>query len=173
MQLKGSISGHGSRSVGAEKELFALLTVLLVAYAGLIGLFAGDLNMPSSSAGEGGPGEKAVTARSSSRYAEETHTLLSAQSRWLTLSGLHVLGSSALVGWIYLFHSHSNASAGQSVPSSSLSGVELLANRVTFTLALMDMLFWGYLWTVLKEEGREVAKSLARRREVEDEDEVE
>jgi hypothetical protein len=50
-------------------------------------------------------------------------------------------------------------------------GVVLLANRVTFTAGLADMLFWGYLWTVLKDEGREIGGLLARRREIEEEDE--
>jgi hypothetical protein len=171
LQLKGLLSGHGSGKLVAERELFALLAVVAVVYASVLGLFAGDLNLPTPSAGgEGGGDGSAATTRSSSRLAEEIHTLLTAQSRWLTLAGLHVLGSSVFVGWIYLLHSHSDVSSGQSVPSSSLSGLDLLANRVTFTIALTDMLFWGYLWTVLKEEGREVAKLLARRKAIEDED---
>ena len=161
LHLKGLISGQGSESTGSAKEICALLAIVLVVYAGMIFLFAGDLTLLPASTG----GQVSV-ARSSSRYAEELHTLFTAQSRWLTLAGIHVLGSSILVSWIYLFHSHS--ATGQSLPSSSLSGFSLLANRVTFTAALVDMLFWGYLWTVLKEEGREVGKALARRREVED-----
>ncbi len=164
-RLSSLITGHGAASVGAERELCGLLAIVLVLYAGIIFLFAGDLTLlpastPTSSSGT------ASEARSSSRYAEELHTLLTAQSRWLTLSGIHVLASSALVAWIYLLHSHS--STGQSLPSSSLSGFGLLANRVTFTAALMDMLFWGYLWTVVKDEGREVGQALARRKQVDD-----
>ncbi|OCT46001.1 hypothetical protein CLCR_00508 [Cladophialophora carrionii] len=186
-RLSSLITGHGTATVHAERELCALLAVILVGYAVTIFLFAGDLTLPStappsssSSSSRGGGGKASsgsgasVTraAASSSRYGEQVHTLLTAQSRWLSLAGLHVLGSSGLVAWIYLFHSqahlYSPATTGQSLPSSSLSGFGLLANRVTFTAALVDMLFWGYLWTVLKDEGREVAKALARRREFED-----
>jgi len=77
------------------------------------------------------------------------------------------------VGWIYMFHSHdkalSSAESFASQGNSFLTAFNLLPNRVTFSAALMDMLFWGYLWTVLKDEGREVGKALARRREIEDE----
>ncbi|ETI26912.1 hypothetical protein G647_10011 [Cladophialophora carrionii CBS 160.54] len=183
-RLSSLITGHGTATVHAERELCALLAVILVGYAVTIFLFAGDLTLPSTAAppasSRGGGGKASsgsgasvtTVAASSSRYGEQVHTLLTAQSRWLSLAGLHVLGSSGLVAWIYLFHSqahhYSPATTGQSLPSSSLSGFGLLANRVTFTAALVDMLFWGYLWTVLKDEGREVAKALARRREFED-----
>ncbi|EXJ65482.1 hypothetical protein A1O7_01823 [Cladophialophora yegresii CBS 114405] len=175
-RLSSLITGHGTANMHAERELCALLAVVLVGYAVMIFLFAGDLTLPSlslsSSASSGkvsSPSSGPATTSSPRRYGEEVHTLLTAQSRWLSLAGLHVLASSGLVAWIYLFHSQ--AGTNRSVPSSSLSGFPLLANRVTFTAALMDMLFWGYLWTVLKDEGREVAKALARRREFEDDGE--
>jgi hypothetical protein len=187
---RGAANANANANASAESELCALLAVILLVYAGMSFLFAGDLTMlpaPSAAAsrsssrdakaasGSSGSGSKsnggAGMSMSPRRYAEQVHTLLTAQARWLTLAGLHVLGSSILVAWIYLFHSvpdsHSH-SHSQSLPSSSLSGVALLANRVTFTAALVDMLFWGYLWTVLKDEGRDVAKALARRREFED-----
>ncbi|KAJ9606174.1 hypothetical protein H2200_009135 [Cladophialophora chaetospira] len=164
-RLSSLITGQGAANVGAESELCALLALALVIYAGMVFLFAGDLSLlPASIPSDG----KTAEARSSARYAEELHTLLTAQSRWLTLAGLHVMGSSTVVMWIYLFHSHS--STGQSVLSSNLSGFGLLSNRVTFTAALADMLFWGYLWTVVKDEGREVGKALASRRQVEEDD---
>jgi hypothetical protein len=191
-RLSSLIAGRGaaSASASAERELCALLAVILVVYAGMNFLFAGDLTTlpapstaasrsssrdPKASSGSSGSGSKssggAGMSMSPRRYAEQVHTLLTAQARWLTLAGLHVLGSSVLVAWIYLFHSVPDSqshSHSQSLPSSSLSGIALLANRVTFTAALVDMLFWGYLWTVLKDEGRDVAKALARRREFED-----
>jgi hypothetical protein len=164
MNLKGLISGPRSGSTSGERELMALLGLMLVVYAGTMFLFAGDLTLLPVSSVEGKAAGTGAT--SSSRYGEELHTLLTGQARWLAVAGIHVLGSSVLVAWIYLFHSHS--ATGQSLPSESLSGLSLLANRVTFTAALVDMLFWGYLWTVLKEEGREVGKALARRRAAED-----
>jgi uncharacterized membrane protein len=115
-------------------------------------------------------------ARSKERWGEETHTLLSAQARWLTLSGLHVLGSAVTVVWIYLFHSH-RAAAQTPVGKATMNDMglresfSLLANGVTFTAALMNMLFWGYLWSVIRDEGREVAEAVMRRREIEREDE--
>ena len=163
-QLKSILTGQGAGTSAGEKELFALLAVMVVVYAGTIFLFAGDLTLLPASKGD--VSGKVSEAKSSARYAEELHTLLTAQSRWLAVAGLHVLGSSLLVAWIYVFHSHSWTA--RSLPSASLSGPSLVANRVTFTAALIDMLFWGYLWTVLKDEGREVGKALARRREIED-----
>lgn len=170
----------------SEQELFALLAVALVVYAVTQFLFAGDLTLmssstPAASTSKASPAASSASASSSasrtssSRYAEELHTLLAAQSRWLSLAGIHVLVSSALVLWIYVFHSHS--AAGQSPADAGASAASLvvgfgrLANRVTFTLGLADMLFWGYLWTVLKEEGREMGRSLATRRDAQEEEE--
>ncbi|EXJ53784.1 uncharacterized protein A1O5_13033 [Cladophialophora psammophila CBS 110553] len=190
--MKGLLAGQGKGTGQPERELFAFLALLLVVYAVTQFLFAGDLSMLQSTAattassssstqarssrgtGVSSP-RKDSTAKSPSRYAEELHTLLTAQSRWLTLSAIHVLASSTLVFWIYTFHSHSASEAPSATSSpekwtSLLSGLNLLANRVTFTVGLADMLFWGYLWTVLKEEGRDIAKVLARRRETEDDE---
>jgi Increased loss of mitochondrial DNA protein 1 len=44
-------------------------------------------------------------------------------------------------------------------------GLGQLNNRVTFMGAFMEMLFWGYLWTTLKEERRELATRIKGRRE--------
>ncbi|OAL23647.1 hypothetical protein AYO22_06224 [Fonsecaea multimorphosa] len=192
--LKGALlSGQGqSVTPQSERELFALLGLVVLVYAVTQFLFAGDLSMlqgttttttttttSSSSSRHSGTTARHddPAAKSPSRYAEELHTLLTAQSRWLTLSAIHVLASSTLVFWIYMFHSHSASSTtsaaadAESWPSSLLPGLDLLANRVVFTVGLADMLFWGYLWTVLKEEGREVANALARRRREAEDDE--
>ncbi|KIW26406.1 uncharacterized protein PV07_09503 [Cladophialophora immunda] len=191
--ISGPGQGQGAVVAQSERELFALLGLVVSVYAVTQFLFAGDLSVvqgtaattaSSSSMGTRASGARrldssfaaaAAAAKSPSRYAEELHTLLTAQSRWLTLSAIHVLASSALVFWIYMFHSHGASEPVSSTASaeswtSLLSGLNLLANRVVFTIGLADMLFWGYLWTVLKEEGREVAKVLARRREAEDDE---
>lgn len=92
------------------------------------------------------------------------HTLLSAQTLWQTLAGLHVVMASALVLAIYLLKSAkygSTARVGE--------GWDLLANDVVFTVGMSDMLFWGYLYTVVKEERREVM-AVVERRMVEDEE---
>lgn len=90
------------------------------------------------------------------------------------------------MGYIYVFEARGKFSlTATAAPSSSSSttgtsvGVEtggsgvigMLANRVTFTFALTDMLFWGYLWSALREEAREVLQTLARLSEREGVDE--
>lgn len=162
----------------SELELLALLALVVAAYGFFQFIFAGDLTLlpptqsssPSSSASasKSATASKQQQSSTSSRYAEELHTLFTAQSRWLTFSGLRMLGSAILVAWIYVFHSHS--STFTSTSSATTTGMSLLANRVTFTVALSDMLFWGYLWTVLKDEGRQVATNVAIRRAAEEED---
>ena len=44
----------------------------------------------------------------------------------------------------------------------------LVGNQVVFSAGLMDMLFWGYLWTVLREERREILGKVQALREDED-----
>ncbi|EXJ96116.1 hypothetical protein A1O1_01242 [Capronia coronata CBS 617.96] len=171
----------------SELELFALLALMFVVYAVTQFLFAGDLSLASvgfasasssssssSSKRDNTNTNSSSSSASSSRLAEELSTIYNAQSRWLTLTGLHVLGSAVLAVWIYVFYSTSAAQSQSQLQASvaaSFLGLARLANRATFTAAFLDMLFWGYLWTVLKEEGREVAKALARRREVQQQQE--
>lgn len=160
----------------SELELFALLALVVAVYAVLQFVFAGDLAVlpspttqsPTSSSAISKQQQQRPSTSTSSRYAEELHTLFTAQSRWLTLSGLRMLGSAVLVAWIYMFHSHRSGLTSSSLANTT--GITLLANRVTFTAALTDMLFWGYLWTVLKDEGRQVAANVAMRREAEEDD---
>ncbi|KIV77580.1 hypothetical protein PV11_09369 [Exophiala sideris] len=166
--VRAQTSAPAVQGTESERELLALLALVLIVYAIGQFLFAGDLAvvLPSSAPTQSNPQSRSPT-KSSSRLGEELYTLLNAQSRWLTLAGLHVLGSALFVFWIYAFHSHAIFGTDNAIFPSALR----LANRVTFTAGLADMLFWGYLWTVLKEEGREVGSMLARRREIEAEDE--
>jgi len=154
----------------SERELLALVALLLTMYAVIQLLFAGDLAaLPVSAAptAHNPPPTRNISANveinNDTRLAEQVHTLLTAQSRWMTLAALRVLSMGLVVFWIYVFHSSSS-----SWSSAAASGFRLLANRVVFTGAFLDMLFCGYLWTVLKEEGREVRRVIAetrRRRE--------
>lgn len=165
-------AGHNS----GEREVLALLALVVAGYAFMQFVFAGELavlavptqKQPSSSSSAVVGSAKQHKQQTSSRYGEELHTLYAAQSRWLTFSGLRMLGSAVLVAWIYVFHSHRSGNTPGS--SAALTGFSLLANRVTFTAALSDMLFWGYFWTVVKEETRQVAQNVARMREAEDQD---
>ena len=43
--------------------------------------------------------------------------------------------------------------------------MELLSNDVVLTGAMTEMLFWGYTWTVLREEQRQMARLVAGLRE--------
>ncbi|EHY52091.1 hypothetical protein ABEF95_001380 [Exophiala dermatitidis] len=192
--IKGQLGGNGESQ--GERELLTLLALLLVVYAVTQFVFAGDLSLmginaarlPSSTSSldksdsDRNPNATSSTSSSSSssssRFAEDLHTIFTAQSRWLTLAGLHVLASAGLVFWIYTFHSQRSThrpslwDALTEVDLNSSSSIfGRLANRVTFTLTLLDMLFWGYLWTVLKQEGQELAKTLSMRREAQEQHE--
>ncbi|KAK6376593.1 hypothetical protein LTS17_007188 [Exophiala oligosperma] len=161
--LKNPARGPGTipalTGTTAERELFAVVAVLLVAYALMQFIFAGDLTLILA------PSEPTSTT-TRTRAGKQQGTTPPPASRWLTLAGLHVVGSSALVFWIYMFHSGVTSTTSENYTIS-----DLLANRVTFTVGLANMLFWGYLWTTVKDEGREVGKLLARRRAMEEEDE--
>jgi len=49
----------------------------------------------------------------------------------------------------------------------------LLGNQVVVTVCLLDMLFWGYVWTVVRDESRAVLKGLQERKSFEHEDDDE
>lgn len=55
---------------------------------------------------------------------------------------------------------------------STGKGLDLLANNIVFTFGLSNMLFWGYIYTVVKEERREVLLIRERRMEEDEEDAV-
>lgn len=55
---------------------------------------------------------------------------------------------------------------------STGEGLDLLANNIVFTFGLSNMLFWGYIYTVVKEERREVLLIRERRMEEDEEDAV-
>lgn len=192
---RSTLLQSSSKALGpseSDRELFALLALVLVVYAVTQFLFAGDLSLlpipsgPSSSSsslskrdspsGSQGPNRTSTSrsTSSSSSFAEDLRSLVTAQSRWLMLAGLHVFAAAGVVVWIYVFHSHQDKSQQAQQTSAQFLGLGLgrLAHRITFAAAFFDMLFWGYLWTVLKEEGREVAKTLARRREVQEEEDL-
>ncbi|KIW94474.1 uncharacterized protein Z519_04450 [Cladophialophora bantiana CBS 173.52] len=140
--VKGRLAGQGRGTGQPERELFAFLALVVVVYAVTQFLFAGDLSMLQSTAATTAPSSSSTQAASSrgtgvssprndspakspSRYAEELHTLLTAQSRWLTLSAIHVLASSTLVFWIYMFHSHSaSESSSATTPVGLAAAVE-------------------------------------------------
>lgn len=87
------------------------------------------------------------------------------------MSAVRVLLEGVFVAYMYLFYStryNARIAAGE----QDVGVFGLLANRVVFTVAMADMLFWGYMWTVLRDEAREVAGLVQKRRVMEEEMEM-
>lgn len=105
--------------------------------------------------------------KSSAEVAEDIRLVTYTQTLWQVFSAVHVVASSALVAWIYLVKSERYGR----LPNSG-EGTDLLANNVVFTFGLSDMLFWGYIYTVVKEERREVLLVRQKRQEEDEEDAV-
>jgi len=143
-------------------EPLAALALLLALSAITQAFFAGGLSpiSASSSRTRTGSGVDLV------QLGEKMFALHLYQTQWMGLAGVRVLLMGLLVGWIYVFQSDRSPGFLQSSVSGSGSG--LLANRVVFTAALTDMLFWGYVWTVIREEGREAMSLVARLRDQDD-----
>lgn len=76
--------------------------------------------------------------------------------------------AAAFVAWSYIFRSEKY---GQYAKQGE-KGFSVLANNITFTIGMVDMLFWGYLYTTIKEERREVLRIGERRRIEDEEDEA-
>jgi len=75
-----------------------------------------------------------------------------------------VLICSGVVAWIYL--------RGGLVELGPSTGFGLLSSDVVFTVTISNMMFWGYLYTVIKEEKRQVMEVREKRRLEDEEDET-
>lgn len=102
--------------------------------------------------------------KSSAEVGESIARITLVQSVWQGLAGIHVVVAAAFVAWSYVFRSEKYGRRDM--------GFSVLANNVTFTVGMVDMLFWGYLYTTIKEERREVLKVGERRRTEDEEDEA-
>lgn len=71
---------------------------------------------------------------------------------------------SNIVAWIYLH--------GGDVELGPTTGFGLLTSDVVFSISLSNMLFWGYIYTVIKEEKRQVMEVREKRRVEDEEDET-
>ena len=77
-----------------------------------------------------------------------------------------------IVVWVYgvarsaLRSGGSGNRKGAGSGSGWASGMSGLCNDVVFTACLVDMLVWGYVYTVVKEERRAVVEGIARAAEV-------
>lgn len=106
--------------------------------------------------------------KSSAEVGESIARLTLIQSIWQGLAGVHVVVAAAFVAWCYIFRSQVYR-AGRRESTAELG---VLANNVTFAIGMVDMLFWGYLYTTIKEERREVLRIGERRRTEDEEDEA-
>lgn len=138
---------------------------------------AGGRNTKSSSVGQARSGTIDIRMKGGgTALGERAAVLHSALSSWMTVSSLQVLVMGALVGYSYMASPGANdswhpATAVQRSKKSAWTGVGLLVNRVVFAGAFLEMLFWGYLWTALKEESRELAVAVQKNRELQREKE--
>lgn len=156
----------------AVVELLGVVAMVLAVMGGLQWAMAGDLDVSGvlvgGGAGTGKAGAGGDKAQAEERaLGERVHTLHRAQTRWLAVAFARVVGMGALVAWMYLVHADRAGSAAtrKKAAATAPGGLAGLANQVVFTMAMGDMLFWGYMWTVLREERREVMAKVARWRE--------
>ena len=147
-------------------EVLAVVALVLAISAVTQLIFAGGLTPPAALQS----GRSSTNTGNKARLGEEVHTTIASQSCHLSLAVVHVFSSGLLVAWIYLFHSSRNMLLGAATSARALPGSlgALLGNQVVFSAALMDMLFWGYLWTVIREERREVLTAVQGMRSDED-----
>ena len=103
---------------------------------------------------------------------EKVYRLRYAQNQWMGLAAVRVLLMGLLVMWMYLFQGERRGGYMRTSAKMGSSGFTLLANRAVFTAAMVDMLFWGYLWTNIREEGRELAMAVSRLSDQNEEDEL-
>lgn len=143
-----------SFSIPSEPLASAALTLVLAALSQLFfvgGLASIDANNNNNKENAGALAEQAAVLRAS-------------QASWMSLAATRVFVTGGLAMWIYLLKSE----RGMIIDTDTIGGVKgmgLLANSVVFTAALAEMLFWGYVWTVLKEEGNGLAKTIMQGRE--------
>lgn len=102
----------------------------------------------------------------------EIMVITAAQGIWQVLCAFNVVVSSGLVAWIYLLKTERRETVLGSGSKFTGEGLDVLANSVVFTFGLSNMLFWGYIFTVIKEERREVLLVLQKRQEEDEEDAV-
>jgi hypothetical protein len=142
----------------------------------------------TSSDSDGVPGDGAALSETGIQaFAERAAILHHAQGQWMSLSTLKTLLYGLTAIFFYLASQRTAAAASpppsfvgstfasdldQSSPAGRAgvwAGLQLLNNRVTFVGALTEMFFAGYLYTVLKEERKELAVRITARRREEDE----
>lgn len=153
-------------SFSSPSELLATLALTLAVLAVVESAFAASLGGIGSSSKSGG------AVQSLQAFAERAAILHSVQGQWMLISTIKALVYGLLVMYSYLTTPREQGMGY--VPSLEKNagrqwGLGLLNNRITFVAAFTEMLFWGYIWTTLKEEERELATRIKKRREEESE----
>ncbi len=148
-------------SFSLPSEPLAALALIIAVLAVVESVFAGNLAGlgPSTKKGEAGRGVQA--------FAEKAAILHNAQGQWMMISTVKALSFGLLVLYCYLT-SPREEGMGYVVPvdkGAGPLGMGMLNNRVAFVGSFAEMLFWGYLWTTMKEETGELAARIKVKRE--------
>ena len=141
-----------SEPIASAALILALAAVSQLFFVG--GLASIDINKKGGAKEDAGVGA----------IAEQVAVQHASQQSWMSLAATRVFIMGALVMWTYLMKSQ-RGTIVDSDTVDGIKGISLLANSVVFTAAIADMLFWGYVWTVLKEEGSGLAKTVMQGRE--------
>lgn len=101
------------------------------------------------------------------RVGEELAVLMGGQDGLLGIALVRVLVQGGLCVWAYLWCSD----RGIGGKSRAGDGVRAaLGNQVVFTVALLDMLYWGWVWSVVREERRGVLRGVQEWKEARKDD---
>jgi hypothetical protein len=158
-----------SEPVAALGLMLALAALTQAFFAsGLVGVEISHAATATTAKGKTNTNTKAEAGE----LGEKVYRLRYAQNQWMGLAAVRVLLMGLLVMWMYLFQGERRGGYMRTSAKMGGSGFALLANRAVFTAAMMDMLFWGYLWTNIREEGRELAVAVSRLNDQNEEDEL-
>jgi len=147
-----------------ERELLALMGLILGLSAITMMVLCTSLSFSNASLTTRTTEDGKTLRKSSAEVGETMSRLLLSQDLWQLLAGIHVLVCSVLVAWIYLY--------GAKIEIGPSTGFGLLSSDVVFTVSISDMLFWGYTYTAIKEEKRQVMEVREKRRLEDEEDET-
>ena len=131
-------------------------------------VFASSLSYSKSNILAHTTDEGRVARKSSAEVGVSIAKLVTSQDLFMVVGAIHVFMMGNLVVWTYL----TKESVAIDARGTHPSWWTLMANQTNFVLALTDMLFWGYLYTVLKEERREILVLAQARNEADDEERI-
>ncbi|KAK5090329.1 hypothetical protein LTR05_000501 [Lithohypha guttulata] len=155
----------------SEREIISLLGLVIAATAFSTIILAFPLRFSRAGLTARTTDDAKVVRKSSTEVGESIAKLNLTQTTWQVFAGMHVIFASLLVAWMYVFRSQRGIDR---VPllTQDVDAASLLVNNITFTIGMVDMLFWGYLYTTIKEERRVVLSVMERRRSEDEEDDA-